>query len=63
MKVTVPNSSRPTSLQASVKENKRKSLDLARQEESPRRPAVVGNDSKYLSALLRMISCLYYIHP
>ncbi|OTA59688.1 hypothetical protein K449DRAFT_397307 [Hypoxylon sp. EC38] len=51
VKVTVPNSSRPTSLQASVKENKRKSLDLVRQEESPRRPTVVGNDSKYLSAL------------
>ncbi|XXG95521.1 hypothetical protein Hte_001785 [Hypoxylon texense] len=51
VKVTVPNSSRPTSLQASVKESHRKSLELARQEDVPRRLAVVGNDSKYLTAL------------
>ncbi|KAI1141411.1 exocyst complex component Sec3-domain-containing protein [Hypoxylon sp. FL0543] len=51
VKVTVPNSSRPTSLQSSIKENKRKSLDVALQEEEPRRATVVGNDTKYLSAL------------
>ncbi|KAI2627012.1 exocyst complex component Sec3-domain-containing protein [Hypomontagnella submonticulosa] len=56
VKVTVPNSSRPTSLQASIKENRRKSaerksLDAARQEETPRRSIVTGNDSKYLAAL------------
>ncbi|KAI0002343.1 exocyst complex component Sec3-domain-containing protein [Xylariaceae sp. FL0662B] len=51
VKVTVPNSSRPTSLQASVKESERKSQDGLRQDDAPRRSTVVGNDAKYLSAL------------
>ncbi|KAI1662293.1 exocyst complex component Sec3-domain-containing protein [Daldinia decipiens] len=51
VKVTVPNSSRPASLQASAKENRRKSLEAARQQEASRRLTVAGNDTKYLSAL------------
>ncbi|OTB00278.1 hypothetical protein M426DRAFT_324426 [Hypoxylon sp. CI-4A] len=51
VKLTVPNSSRPTSLQASVKENQRKSMEIARKEEPPRRLTTVGNDTKYLSTL------------
>ncbi|KAI8961203.1 exocyst complex component Sec3-domain-containing protein [Daldinia sp. FL1419] len=50
VKVTVPNSGRPTSLHTSAKENKRKSMEQARQQES-RRLTVAGNDTKYLSAL------------
>ncbi|KAI1380507.1 exocyst complex component Sec3-domain-containing protein [Hypoxylon crocopeplum] len=51
VKVTVPNSSRPTSLQASIRESQRKSQETVRQEDTPRRLTVTGNDSKYLSAL------------
>lgn len=58
VKVTVPNSSRPTSLQASIKESRRRSIEMARQEDAPRRLTVVGNDSKYLSALGVDISLL-----
>ncbi|KAI1803299.1 exocyst complex component Sec3-domain-containing protein [Daldinia bambusicola] len=49
VKVTVPNSSRPTSLQTS-KNNRRKSMESSQQQE-PRRLTVAGNDTKYLSAL------------
>ncbi|KAL7621958.1 hypothetical protein AAE478_007459 [Parahypoxylon ruwenzoriense] len=51
VKVTVPNSSRPSSLQASVKENQRKSQEAVRPEDAPRRLITVGNDAKYLTAL------------
>lgn len=51
VKVTVPNSSRPTSLQASVKEAKRKSLEPPRKEDKPEQLIVTGNDAKYLAAL------------
>jgi exocyst complex component 1 len=49
VKVTVPNSSRPNSLQSSVKDA-RKSEDASVVEEK-RRSIVVGNDSKYLATL------------
>ncbi|KAI1102897.1 exocyst complex component Sec3-domain-containing protein [Jackrogersella minutella] len=58
VKVTVPNSSRPSSLQASIKENQRKSLEIARQEDTPRPLTVAGNDMKYLSTLGIDISLL-----
>ncbi|KAI2466839.1 exocyst complex component Sec3-domain-containing protein [Annulohypoxylon bovei var. microspora] len=51
VKVTLPNSSRPSSLQTSIKESQRKSLDIARQEDTPRPLTVIGNDTKYLSTL------------
>ncbi|KAH9907592.1 exocyst complex component Sec3-domain-containing protein [Xylariomycetidae sp. FL2044] len=51
VKVTVPNSSRPNSLQPSIKENKRKSLEATRKEDDPRRLASTSNDAKYFSAL------------
>ncbi|KAI1080060.1 exocyst complex component Sec3-domain-containing protein [Whalleya microplaca] len=51
VKITVPNSNRPTSIPASIKESKRKSQDAHRQDDSPPRSTVVGNDTKYLSAL------------
>ncbi|KAK6956889.1 hypothetical protein Daesc_002171 [Daldinia eschscholtzii] len=49
VKVTVPNSSRPNSLQTS--KNRRKSMESSQQQEPPRRLTVAGNDTKYLSAL------------
>ncbi|KAI1446148.1 exocyst complex component Sec3-domain-containing protein [Annulohypoxylon stygium] len=51
VKVTVPNSSRPSSLQASIKESQRKSLEAARQEDTPRPLTITGNDTKYLTTL------------
>lgn len=51
VKVTVPNSSRPTSLQASVKEAKRKSQEPPRKEDKTEQLIVTGNDAKYLAAL------------
>ncbi|TQN72181.1 Exocyst complex component 1 [Colletotrichum shisoi] len=49
VKVTVPNSSRPTSLQPSVKEIKNPEEPAASEEN--RKSIVVGNDAKYLASL------------
>ncbi|KAF9876241.1 hypothetical protein CkaCkLH20_06184 [Colletotrichum karsti] len=49
VKVTVPNSSRPTSLQPSVKEVKKPEESAAKEE--ARKSLVVGNDAKYLASL------------
>ncbi|KAJ0164098.1 Exocyst complex component 1, partial [Colletotrichum tanaceti] len=49
VKVTVPNSSRPTSLQPSVKEIKKPEEPAASEEN--RKSIVVGNDAKYLASL------------
>ncbi|KAF6840189.1 exocyst complex component [Colletotrichum plurivorum] len=49
VKVTVPNSSRPTSLQPEIKEVK-KTAEAAAKEEA-RKSIVVGNDAKYLASL------------
>lgn len=51
VKVTVPNSSRPTSLQASAQEAKRKSMEPPRKEDKSEELIVTGNDAKYLAAL------------
>ncbi|KAH8165859.1 hypothetical protein CIB48_g2423 [Xylaria polymorpha] len=50
VKVTVPNSNQPTSLEASAKAQ-RKQLEETRKEEETRRIAVTGNDTRYFSAL------------
>jgi hypothetical protein len=50
VRVTVPNSSRPSSLQPAVKEAALKP-EAAPVEEEKRRSVVVGNDSKYLATL------------
>ncbi|TDZ33975.1 Exocyst complex component 1 [Colletotrichum spinosum] len=49
VKVTVPNSSRPTSLQPSVKEPKKPEEPAAK--EDGRKSIIVGNDAKYLASL------------
>ncbi|KAI1343155.1 exocyst complex component Sec3-domain-containing protein [Xylariaceae sp. FL0016] len=50
VKVTVPNSSRPTSLQASVKEKERKILEeTMKSENDSSRMTITGNDSKFFS--------------
>ncbi|KAL0941811.1 exocyst complex component [Colletotrichum truncatum] len=49
VKVTVPNSSRPTSLQPSIKEVKKPEESTAKEE--ARKSLVVGNDAKYLASL------------
>ncbi|RYO76989.1 hypothetical protein DL762_009562 [Monosporascus cannonballus] len=51
VKLTVPNSSRPTSLQASVKESERKKLEATQRDDKPERSPVTGNDAKYFAAL------------
>jgi hypothetical protein len=52
VKVTVPSSSRPTSLQPSIKEAKKQEEPGAKEpEEKSRRSIVVGNDTKYLASL------------
>ncbi|KAI0459183.1 exocyst complex component Sec3-domain-containing protein [Xylaria acuta] len=51
VKVTVPNSSQPTSLEASAKDAQRKHLEETRKEEEARRIAVTSNDTRYFSAL------------
>ncbi|KAI1846075.1 hypothetical protein JX266_007884 [Neoarthrinium moseri] len=50
VKITVPNSSRPNSLQAPAKE-KPKGGETAKKTEPERGPAVTGNDAKYLATL------------
>ncbi|KAI0443495.1 exocyst complex component Sec3-domain-containing protein [Xylaria telfairii] len=50
VKVTVPNSNQPTSLEATAKAQK-KQLEETRKEEETRRIAVTGNDTRYFSAL------------
>ena len=50
VKVTVPNSSRPTSLQAAANEAKRKSME-PRKEDKPEPLRVTGNDAKYFATL------------
>ncbi|KAI0017943.1 exocyst complex component Sec3-domain-containing protein [Xylariomycetidae sp. FL0641] len=50
VKVTLPNSSRPTSLQTATKDQERKSLEESRKEEERRR-STTGNDAKYLMTL------------
>ncbi|KAJ5015608.1 exocyst complex component Sec3 [Colletotrichum sp. SAR 10_99] len=49
VKVTVPNSSRPTSLQPSVKEVKKPEEPASKEE--ARKSLVIGNDAKYLASL------------
>jgi hypothetical protein len=49
VKVTVPNSSRPTSLEAPVKEVKK--ADEIEVTDEKRRSIIAGNDSKYLASL------------
>ncbi|RYP06616.1 hypothetical protein DL764_003068 [Monosporascus ibericus] len=51
VKLTLPNSSRPTSLQASVKGAERKKLEATQKEDKPERSPVTGNDAKYFAAL------------
>ncbi|KAI8628814.1 exocyst complex component Sec3-domain-containing protein [Xylariaceae sp. FL1651] len=51
VKVTVPNSSRPTSLEASAKEIQKKHLEETRKDDETRRVTVIGNDTRYFSAL------------
>lgn len=52
VKVTIPNASRPTSIEPPIKEEPKKSEDFdADVEEIPRRPVVTGNDVKYLASL------------
>ncbi|KAI1149986.1 exocyst complex component Sec3-domain-containing protein [Nemania diffusa] len=50
VKVTMPNSTQSTTLEIS-KEAQRKHLEESRKEEEARRIAIVGNDSRYFSAL------------
>ena len=50
VKVTVPNSSRPTSLQAATNEAKRKSVE-PRKEDKSEPLKVTGNDAKYFATL------------
>ncbi|KAJ0342838.1 hypothetical protein COL922a_000662 [Colletotrichum nupharicola] len=49
VEVTVPNSSRPTSLQPSVKEVKKPEEPASKEE--ARKSLVIGNDAKYLASL------------
>ncbi|KAI0392261.1 exocyst complex component Sec3-domain-containing protein [Xylariaceae sp. FL0594] len=51
VKLTAPNSSRPTSLEVSVKEAQKKQLEEARKDAETQRATVGGNDSKFFSAL------------
>lgn len=51
VKVTVPNSSQPTGVEASAKEVQRRRLEEARKEEEARRILVPGNDTRYFSTL------------
>ncbi|KAI5861404.1 exocyst complex component Sec3-domain-containing protein [Durotheca rogersii] len=51
VKVTLPSSSRPSSLKASAKENQRKSQDITRLDDTTRRLITTGNDVKYLTTL------------
>jgi hypothetical protein len=51
VKVTVPNASRPTSLQTSIQEGKKFEAVVEPEEEKPKRPVVTGNDVKYLATL------------
>jgi len=51
VKLTAPNSSRPSSLEVSVKETQKKQLEDARKDAETQRVTVSGNDSRYFSAL------------
>ncbi|KAI1630601.1 exocyst complex component Sec3-domain-containing protein [Biscogniauxia mediterranea] len=51
VKITVSSSSRPPSMQASLKDSQRKSLEGPRAVDDPRRLTSIANDAKYLSAL------------
>ncbi|KAJ8124543.1 hypothetical protein O1611_g9096 [Lasiodiplodia mahajangana] len=50
VKVTMPNSNQPTSIDI-PKETQRKHLEEARKAEEARRTAIVGNDTRYFTAL------------
>ncbi|KAI0968208.1 exocyst complex component Sec3-domain-containing protein [Xylaria arbuscula] len=51
VKVTVPNSNQPTSLEIATKEVQRKQLEETRKNEEAQRMTITGNDTKYFSAL------------
>ncbi|KAI0129565.1 exocyst complex component Sec3-domain-containing protein [Xylariales sp. AK1849] len=51
VKVTVPNSSRPNSLQSSIHENRKSGESVRKKTDSERDAAVTGNDNKYLTTL------------
>ncbi|KAI1429816.1 exocyst complex component Sec3-domain-containing protein [Xylaria sp. FL1777] len=51
VKVTVPNSNQPTSLEIATKEAQRKQLEETRKNEEAQRITITGNDTKYFSAL------------
>ncbi|KAI1737451.1 exocyst complex component Sec3-domain-containing protein [Xylaria scruposa] len=51
VKVTLPNSNQPTTLEAVAKEAQKKHREETRKEEETRRIAVIGNDTRYFSAL------------
>ncbi|KAI0163974.1 exocyst complex component Sec3-domain-containing protein [Xylariaceae sp. FL1272] len=51
VKLTLPNSSRPTSLEAPAKEAKRKVTEETQKSEESRRVTVASNDARYLSSL------------
>ncbi len=51
VKVTVPQSSRPSSIQASIKESIKQPQPQPEPEADNRRSIIAGNDAKYLSAL------------
>ncbi|KAI0506084.1 exocyst complex component Sec3-domain-containing protein [Xylaria bambusicola] len=51
VKITVPSSSQPTSLEITPKEVQMKQLEETRKKEEAQRIAITGNDTKYFSAL------------
>ncbi|GAP88416.1 putative exocyst complex component Sec3 [Rosellinia necatrix] len=51
VKLTLPNSNQPTSLELPTREPQRKQLEEARKEEEKQRVPVTGNDARYFSAL------------
>ncbi|KAI1353797.1 exocyst complex component Sec3-domain-containing protein [Xylaria sp. FL0043] len=51
VKVTVPNSSQPTTLEMVTKDLQRKHLEETRKDEEAQRITIAGNDTKYFSTL------------
>ncbi|GAW13941.1 hypothetical protein ANO14919_033330 [Xylariales sp. No.14919] len=51
VRVSVPNSNQPTSLEIAAKEVQKKHVEETRKNEETQRVAVAGNDTKYFSAL------------